>query len=174
MTVAADNRAAWLCDAQFRPNDVHNPLIGILHVEKQNAVLPAIALQSLKLRRRHGVEQRQVAILGRHRMIHGSKRQVGAADLASVRLQTGKSLCGGSFVDKMPVNVDERGLVRHLHHKVGIPNLFVQSKRRHKVNPGARISVVARTQNYTRGGELYQFLNGLPTEKCGAVAATVR
>ena len=131
VTVAANDGLARLSDAEFRSNHMHDPLIGILHVEEHDARFAAVALQGLKLRGRHRIQQRKVPVLGGHGVVHDRKRKVRSPHLASRRFQAGESLRGCSFVNEMAVDIDERGLRGLFSHQVGIPDLFVHCACRH-------------------------------------------
>ena len=52
VTVAADNRHAGLCRAEFRPDDMHDALLLALKPEARNAELPAVCFELGHLRRR--------------------------------------------------------------------------------------------------------------------------
>ena len=57
VAVAANNGEAGLRDAQFRPDDVHDALVGALHVEKQDPIFAAVAHQGVHLRGGHIIRQ---------------------------------------------------------------------------------------------------------------------
>ena len=59
-------------------------------------------------------------------VIRHRQREVGAAQLASLRPKSCKSLRRRDFVDQMAINKNQRGAVVALDDRVVVPNLFVQ------------------------------------------------
>ena len=65
MAVTADNRHPRQGDAQFRADDVHDPLLRRVHIKQRNAKLAAIFLQRFDLLRRNRVGDRRTPRSGR-------------------------------------------------------------------------------------------------------------
>ena len=64
-------------------------------------------------------------------MVHHREGEIGAAHFAAFRVEAGKGLRRGAFVDQVAVNVNERGLPGFFADHVGIPDFLVESFRRH-------------------------------------------
>ena len=131
--VAADDRHARLRDAQLRADHVHDALaVGAERVDR-DAELRAVALERLDLHARELVldprgDRRAV---GRHVVVGGRERAVGAADLAAGEPQAVERLRARDLVDEVQVDVEQAG--RHL---VGVPDL-VEQRARHGVVLGS-------------------------------------
>ena len=125
MAVPAHDGQSGLRNAEFRPDNMHDALIAAVHVEESNARLFAIARQRFELPRSVRVENRQSAILRRHRVIHHRKRKVRSPDLAPRSLQSRKSLRRSAFMNQVTIDVDKRRLVGNFAYKMRIPDFFV-------------------------------------------------
>src|SRR5690348_8315864 len=91
VAVAADNSLSGLSDPQLRPDNMHDTLIPALHVKQGHTRLTAIPCEGFELSRGNRINQGQIPVLGRHRVIHYGKRQIGTPNAASLSLQPGKS-----------------------------------------------------------------------------------
>src|SRR5216683_669619 len=126
MTVAADKGLAGLGDAEFRADDVHDALVLAVHVEEADAGFTAIFLEGIELQFGVVVENRQRAVGGRDRMVHHRESEIGAANLAAFRAETGEGLGRGALVYEVAVNVDDGGLPGLLANDVGVPDLLIE------------------------------------------------
>ena len=124
MAVAADDRHPGLGNAQFRPDDVHDALVGRIHVEQRNAELAAIFLQCFNLLAGDRVQNRQPARRCRDVVIHRGHRAQRLADAASIGAQTVKGLRGRYFMHQMQVDIKERRLPLRRGDQMGVPDFF--------------------------------------------------
>ena len=109
--VAADDRHAGLGDAELRPDHVDDALaVGADRVER-DAELLAVALERLDLDARELVADARGdrRAVGRHVVVGGGERAVGAADLAAGEPQALEGLRAGDLVDEVQVDVDQAG-----------------------------------------------------------------
>ena len=67
VAVTANNRQARLSDAQFRPDDVDNALVGTVHVKKQDPGLAAVAARASIC------AAATVSVMGRWRFLVGTE-----------------------------------------------------------------------------------------------------
>jgi len=107
VAVAADNRLPGLRDTQLRPDDMHDALILAVHVEQANAGFVAVALQRFKLQLGVLIDDRQRAVGRGNRVVHHRESKIWAAHFAAFGFQASESLRRGSFVDEMPVDVNQ-------------------------------------------------------------------
>src|SRR5215469_12410960 len=70
MAVATDDSHTGLREAEFRTNDVNDPLLGGIHVEEGDSELAAVVLQGLNLFGCYGVGDRRAAWRGWNVVIH--------------------------------------------------------------------------------------------------------
>src|SRR6266851_452255 len=126
MTVAANKGLAGLGDAEFRADDVHDALVLAVHVEEADAGFTAIFLEGIELQFGVVVENRQRAVGGRDGMVHHRESEIGAANLAAFRAETGEGLGRGALVYEVAVNVDDGGLPGLLANDVGVPDLLIE------------------------------------------------
>ena len=108
MAVAADDRHARLRESKFWADDVHNALVGRIHVEERNAKFLAILLQRLDLQRGDRVGDGSAARFGRNIVVNRGHGAVGLAHLASGRAQAIESLRRGDLMDQVQVDVEKR------------------------------------------------------------------
>ena len=94
--------------------------------KRRDAGFSAIALEGFELAARVGVEDRQVAILGRDGVVHDGEGQVGPAHFAAGGFQAGERLRRSDFMDQVAVDVDQRGFAGDFSNEVGIPDFFVE------------------------------------------------
>src|SRR5882672_7551924 len=135
VAVPANNGLTRLCDAEFRADDVHDALILAVHVEEADAGIAAVFLESLELQACVGINDRQSPVFGGNGVVHHRKSEVGTADLAALRLESGEGLGRGALVNQMAVNIDERGMARRFVNNVGVPDLLVERFRSHGCSP---------------------------------------
>src|ERR1700730_8957559 len=104
-----------------------------MHVEQVYAVLFAVLLERLELCCSMEVDDREVTILRRDRVVHHREGQLRPTHLASGRFQAGERLRGGSFVDEVSVDINQRRLPGFFANHVGVPDLFIEGARSHTV-----------------------------------------
>ncbi|MHC3926908.1 hypothetical protein ACMZ4W_02013 [Brevundimonas naejangsanensis] len=134
MAVAADDGHARLGQAQFRSHDVDDAALVRAPARQLDPVAGAVDLQRLDLSARlfGDIGQRPVrpGRQGGGRMIQGGEGAVGAADLQSARLDFGKGLRRGDFVDQMQVHIHDAGRLGGFRHDdVPVPHLLIQGLR---------------------------------------------
>ena len=133
VAVAANNCLSRLRDAKLRPDDVNDPLILTVQVEKMHAVLLAIARERFELAQCVRVENREQAVLRGNRMVHHRKGKLRLANFAPRGFQSRKGLRRSAFVDQVTVNVNQSGLPGFFPDNVCFPNFFVESASCHTV-----------------------------------------
>ena len=131
VAVAANDCLPGLRQAQFRANHVDDALVVAEHIEQRDAGLAAIAFQRVKLPARGRIQDRQIAVLGRNRVVHDGKGQVWPAHFAAGGLQSSKRLRGRHFVDEVTVDVNQRRFSGRLADEVRFPNFPVHCARIH-------------------------------------------
>ena len=126
VAVAADDRHAGLRDAELGPDDVDDALaLGAQRVDR-DAELLAVGLERLDLHAAELVldERDRRRAVGRHVVVGGGQRAVGAADRAAGEPQPVEGLRARDLVDE--VQVDPQQARRDL---VGGPDLVEQRRR---------------------------------------------
>ena len=135
VAVAANKSLAWLRDAQFRTDDMHDALVAAVHVKEPHAKLAAVLLQRIELQLGIVIEDGQRAVGGGDRVVHHRERKVRPADLAAFGTQSGEGLRRSTLMDQMPVNINERGLAGLFPDNVVFPNLLIKSFWWHGSSP---------------------------------------
>ena len=64
-------------------------------------------------------------------MVHHRESEIGAADFAAFRAEPSESLGRGALVDKVAVNIDDRGLAGIFANHVGVPDFLIERLRCH-------------------------------------------
>ena len=131
VAVAANDCLPGLRETQFRADHVHDALVVAEHVEQRDAGFAATAFQGVKLPARGRIQNRQIAVLGRDRMVHDGEGQVGPAHFAAGGLQSRKRLRGRHFMNEVTVDVNERRFSGRLADEVRLPNFPVHRTRIH-------------------------------------------
>ncbi len=104
---------------------MHNALLARVDVIKLNAELDAVLAQRGNLFCRDLIQNIEPALnRRRHIVIHRGDGPVGTAHLAAGEAQTLKSLRRGDLVQKLQVDVKNRGLAFGLDHYVLLPDLL--------------------------------------------------
>jgi hypothetical protein len=124
MAVAANNGHARLCQAQLRPDHVHNPLLRRIHIKEPDTKFPAILLQGFNLSRGNGVGDRGTARLGWNVVVYRGYGSQRLPDPAPGRSQAIESLGRGNLMDEVQVNVKNRRPTAGFGYQVGGPDLF--------------------------------------------------
>ena len=120
VTVTADDRHARLREAQLRPDDVHNALLGIVEVEQPDAKFATVFAQRVDLLFGNQVDDRQRPIGGRNVVIGRGDGQFGSSHAAASEAEALERLRAGHLVDKLPVDVEDR-----LPSLVGVDDVIV-------------------------------------------------
>jgi hypothetical protein len=134
VTVAADDGLAGLRDAKLRTNNMHDPLMLAVHIEQPHTGFLAILFERFELRLRVLVQDGEGTVFRRDGMVHDRKRKIWTTNFAALGTQTGKRLRRGTFMNQMPIDIEERWLTRLLVHNMVVPNLFIQSFGCHGVS----------------------------------------
>ena len=124
VAVAADDRQARERQPQLGPDHVHDPLVTALDVVERHAELAAVRPQGLDLPARQRVADVEL-ILGRHVVVDGRERQVGASDPTPGQPQAVEGLRAGHLVDQVTIDVEERRLLGR-RDDVAVPDLLEQ------------------------------------------------
>ena len=127
--VAAHDRHSRLGQAELRPDDVDDPLVGRAQAVERDPELGAVVGQLLDLGGRDEVGDRQGPIVGRDRMVGGRHGLARPADRQPALAQAGEGLRAGHLVDEVQVDPqDARGAGLVVDH-VLIPDLVDQGAR---------------------------------------------
>jgi len=108
VAVAADNSHSRLRKAQFGADHVHNPLVGRVHIEQQNAEFFAVLLQRCNLPCGDWIRNRRTSRLGGNVVIYRGHGSLWLAHSPARRSQPVKSLRRSNLMDKMQVDVEQR------------------------------------------------------------------
>ena len=111
---------------------MHNALLRRVHVEQRNSELAAVFLQGLDLFCRDRIGDWQPARCRRNIVIHSGDRAQRLSDSPSISTQPVKSLRRSHFMDKVQVNIEQRGLPLRRGNYVRVPNLFKQGASWHR------------------------------------------
>ena len=113
----------WV-NPEFGSDDVHDALLGRVHVEQRNAEFLAIFLQGLNLLRRNRIGDGSAARLGRNVVVDGGDGAVGLANPASGRAQAVERLRRGHFVHQVQVDIKQRQAASGAADHVLIPDFL--------------------------------------------------
>ena len=102
---------------------MHDPLFGIVDVIEFNTEILAIGPQRLNLLSRNVIHDGQVPIHGGDVVIFGGKGLVRSTDFPGRRLEPGKRLGAGDFVDQMQVDIQQRLLGIFMNDML-VPDFF--------------------------------------------------
>ena len=91
--------------------------------------LGAVRLELLDLRRRHGVEHRQAAVVGRDRVVRGRDRLARPADAQAALAEPRERLRAGHLVDEVEVDREDGRGARILRDDVVVPDLLDDGAR---------------------------------------------
>src|SRR5260370_35327360 len=123
MAVTANNSHARLCQAQLRPDHVHNPLLRRIHIKKPDTKFPAILLQGFNLSRGNGVGDRSTARVGGNVVVHRGYGSQGLRHSPPGRSQAIESLGRGNLMDELKVNGKKGRPTARLGYQEGVPYL---------------------------------------------------
>ena len=124
VAVAADDGHARLGESEFGADDVHDALVGRVHVEQRDAEFLAILLQRLDLEGGNRVGDGSAARLGRNIVVDRGDRPVGLAHPASGRAQAVEGLRRGDLVDQVQVDIEKRQAVGGRRDDVLVPDFL--------------------------------------------------
>ena len=155
VAVAADDRQAGERQAQLGTDHVDDPLVAALDVVERDAELAAVGPQRLDLPARQRVADVEL-VLGRHVVVDRGERQVGPADPAPGQPQAVERLRAGHLVDQVPVDVEERRLVRR-RDDVAIPDLLEQCLGHFQSTSGQDVSLSATRREGRQANRLHEF-----------------
>ncbi len=127
VAIAADDRHPRLSEAELRPDDVDDALLGIPHAMQANAELGAVATQRVDLLARNGVGDREFDADRRNVVVLGGERQVWSPYSPAGGAQAVECLWAGDLVDEVKVDVEQVGLAVDALDDVRVPDLFRQS-----------------------------------------------
>ena len=126
MGIAANDGGARQGPALFRPDDMHDALADIVHLQIFDAEFARIVFQRGDLFGGFRIGDALGAVLGRHIVIGDGKRKLRAARLAAGGAQAFESLRTCHFVHQMAVNIEDGGFARRLMHQMCVPDLVVE------------------------------------------------
>ncbi len=154
VTVAANDGEARLGQAHFRADDVDDAAVFGIVAEEADAVLRGILFKGMNLNLRLFGDIRAIALRvraqGRNRVIERREGSVGAAHFQAARIQFGKRLGRGDFVDEVQVDIEHGRLVGGFgFHDVGVPHFFKQGFG-HRISTRFRLAL--RPPRYGEGG----------------------
>ena len=132
VTIATNDRRAWLRQAKLWSNDVNNALFGRLYVEELNSKLFAVSTECLDLSRRNRICDRQVAICSWNVVIDGAESEIRASHFAVRLTQSVKRLRRRHLVNEMEVDVEKRGLTISFTNDVSLPELIEERPVHHE------------------------------------------
>src|ERR1041384_632571 len=124
VAVAADNRHSGLGQSEFRTDHVNDSLVRTVEPVELNPKFTAVVLERIDLFFGDRVQDGKRSIGRRNVVIHSRKRQVGSTNLALAEPQTFECLRRGNLVNKMAVDIENRGLGRFVVYDVVVPDLF--------------------------------------------------
>ena len=114
---------------EFRPDDVHDALVGRVEVEQRQAERACVAGEGAHLLRGDRVGDRQVPVAGGDVVVDGGERALGPPHPAPGEPQALERLGRRDLVHQVQVDVQQRRSARHRVHDVGIPDLLEEGAR---------------------------------------------
>ncbi|MBG9887278.1 hypothetical protein ABE10_12215, partial [Bacillus toyonensis] len=128
--VPADDGDTRHRQAQLRPHDVHDALLGVTEGVQAHPVLRGVATQRLDLRAAGEIRDRLVDVERRGVVVFGRDRQVQAAQGPPLGPQPVERLRTRHLVQEVEVDVDEIGLaVLSFDDEVVVPDLLGERTR---------------------------------------------
>ena len=124
VAVAADNGQARLRQPELGANHVHNALQRAEAVLEPNTELFTVALERVKLSFSDGIGDGLRQRPRRCVVIHRRDRQIWTTHAAAGEPQALKGLRRRDFVDQVQIDVEQRGLARHVAHDVSVPDFL--------------------------------------------------
>ena len=126
VAVAAHNRHPRLRQPQLRPNHVHDPLIGRIHVEESDTEFFAVSLQGRNLLGRNQIGNGSSSRLGWNIVIDSGYGARGLAHFSSRDSQTIESLRRSHFMHQMKIDIQDRRPAARLRDQMRIPDLLAE------------------------------------------------
>ncbi len=124
VAVSANDGHARLGESEFGADDVHDALVGRVHVEQRNPEILAILLQGLDLQGGDRIGDGSAARLGRNIVVDGRDGAIGLAHPAPGRPQAVKGLRRGDLVDQVQVDIEKGQPVGRRTHYVFVPDFL--------------------------------------------------
>ena len=124
VAVAAHHGHARQGAALLGSDDVNDALTGIAHREVDDAELLGVLAQHLDLAGRDRIGDRLVDVLGRHVVVLGGHREVGATHGTTGQPQPVEGLRAGDLVHEVQIDVQQIGFVGSSVHDVARPQLL--------------------------------------------------
>ena len=125
--VAADDRHARQRGALLRPDDVHDALAQVVHLELRDAVGVAVVVERVDLQLRDRVGDAVRAVGGGHVVVGHGQIRADAPHRALGQLQTFERLRAGHFVQQVTVDVKNGRAVVLGVDNVRVPQFVVES-----------------------------------------------
>ena len=124
MTVTADDGHAGLCVAKFGPDDMHDPLMGVVEVVQADAKLLAVGSQRVDLLLGDRVCDGQVAIGSGHIMVRCGNGSTGLANFSTGEPEAFEGLGAGYFMNELKVDIEDGLLVGFGENDVLVPDFL--------------------------------------------------
>ena len=147
--VAADDRHARQRSALLRPDDVHDALTQIVHLELRDAVGVAVRIERVDLQLGDRIGDAVAAVRGRDVVVRHRQVRADAPHRTLSQLQTFERLRAGDFVQQVTVDVENRRAVFFRVDHVRVPQFVVESLchgMRGSIDCGLTVSVDYATQ----------------------------
>ena len=124
MAVAANDGHTRLGDAELRPDDVHNALIGVPQAVEFHTKLFAVLGQFIHLKAGQFLPDGQMLIFGGHVVVGRSHGLLWAEDRNAPFFQTRKRLRARHLVDEVAVDVEDLCILTYLRDEVVVPDFI--------------------------------------------------
>src|SRR5919108_4600241 len=124
MFASAPRRHPRLREPELWPDDMDNPLAWRADPVQRDSKLLAVRLELGNLGCCHLVEDRQLARMGRNRMVRCGHGLARPADLQATVPQPGECLRRGDLVNEVEVDRENAGSARLLDDNVVVPDLL--------------------------------------------------
>ena len=122
MAITTNHGHAWLCDSQFWPNHMNDPLVGMIKSIERDAMLLTILSQFIYLESGEFVLYGEM-LVNRGDVVVGSGHCMLRSEYADPPLvDPGKSLGTGYFMNQMLIYIEYRRASFNLFHHMGIPD----------------------------------------------------
>ncbi len=143
VAVPADDRHAWLGEAELRTDDVDDPLTGVVHRVQPDTEVGAVLAQGLDLGGRDRVRDRAQRVDGRDVVVLGGDGEIRAAQRSTGQSERLESLRAGHLVYEMQVDVEQVGFAVGTPDDVSVPDLL-----RECAPHGPLLQMIARSDGH--------------------------
>jgi hypothetical protein len=125
--IAADDRHARQRSALLRPDNVHDALAQVVHLELRDAVGIAIRVERVDLQLRHRISDAMATVRSGHVVVGHRQIRADAPYGALGQFQALKRLRTGDFVQQVTVDIENRRTVFFRVDHVRVPQFVVES-----------------------------------------------